>query len=170
MFLPKTKYSEPKYTRGGKFFLKDGTSYTGWYFTTFKNESFTGKTPSDTSKLLEEHKDGDLLVDDLSFYNDLIIPTEKDYTEGKFLRYFIQDKRNKVIIELKKEKYGKLIKEPFTVGTIVEWDLTTPSENITKNGYIYFGSASKNKETILLAEKTIVGLSSAIKSYSEFVK
>ena len=169
MYLPKSKYSKPLYTRGDEYLLSNNTFYTGWYFTTYKGEAYTGKVPSRSSrKLLKENRSD--LFNQEKFSSDFILPTPDDMEQGFMIRYYIQDKRNKSIIEVKKERYNMFIKQSHLTGVQIRWDLSKPSDDVKKGAYIYFGSASKNKETVLLAEETVVGLSSAIKSYSEFVK
>jgi len=169
MYLPKSKYSKPKYSRGERFQLLNGTDYIGWYFKTYKNEYFTGKAPTSRSQKLKE-----LITDDTGdtgkqFVNDYVRPTEENYKNGFLTRFFLQDVRNKSIIEVKQTKYNTLRKLPYINGVKIDWVLKSPAEDGVKNGYIFFGSASKNKELVLEAEETITGLSSAIKSFSEFI-
>ena len=40
MYIPLSKYSEPKYTRGNELEKKDGTFYKGWYFTDLAGSFF----------------------------------------------------------------------------------------------------------------------------------
>ena len=46
MYLPKGKYSKPKYSYGGDLEMLDGTPYKGYYFTDQAGNSFTGSKPS----------------------------------------------------------------------------------------------------------------------------
>ena len=107
---------------------------------------------------------------EVKFTNDIIKPTEKDCEQEYFDRYFLEDRRNKNIIEVKKSKYLNFKKKSYINSTSVKWDLTTPVENLKRGSYIYFGSAAKNKEAVLNAENDIKNLSSIIKNYGEFVK
>ena len=170
MYLPRSKYSQPIYSRGDSLFLPSGKAYTGWYFETYDGRYFTGKTPTKTSEELTEDKHTDLFISAKRFTNDLIIPTELDYKNEFITRYFMQDKRNKSIIEVKKKKFEELNKFQHIQGIKIKWNLKAPAENINQGSYIYFGSAAKNKELILDAEKTISGLSKTINNYGEFVK
>ena len=169
MYLPKSKYSKPLYTRGGEYLLPNGREYVGWYFETYKGEAYSGKTPSRYSQKIFNSKKSDTNVD-IRFVNDLIIPTLKEIEQGFFTRYYIQDRRNRNIIEVKKQKYLVLSKRNYLKGVKLLWNLSKPADDIKQGPYIYFGSASKNKETVIEAEKQMPGLSSTIKSYSEFVK
>lgn len=170
MYLPKSKYSKPKYTRGDQFELLNGTDYIGWYFKTYRDEYFTGKAPTSKSQKLKELIKDDTGDTGRQFVNDYVKPTEEDYENGFITRFFLQDVRNKSIIEVKQTKYNTLRKLPYINGVKIDWVLTSPAQDGVKNGYIFFGSASKNKELVLEAEKVIKNLSSTIKSYGEFVK
>ena len=172
MYLPKSKYSPPKYTRGDEFVLDSGKYYTGWYFTTYKNEYYTGKEPSKTSDKLypEDYSQSDVNTPNSNFSSKTNFPLEKDYKEGFFIRYFLQDKRSKKIIEGDKKLYLEFKKKTYIKSVTVTWHLTSPAEDVKQGPYVYFGSASKNKESILAAEDTINGLSAIIKSYDQFVK
>ena len=52
MYLPKGKYSKPKYSYGGDLTSVDGTPYKGFYFTDQAGNSFTGSKPGRNSKVL----------------------------------------------------------------------------------------------------------------------
>ena len=171
MYIPKSKYKPAKYTNGDKFTQPDGTFYTGWYVETFRGDFLSGKAPTKNSlKLTEESNVEGNYLDSYSFSNDIIIPTEKNYRDGFFYRYYVQDKRSRAIIEATQNKYNYFLRQRYTQEVEVKWILQGPAENINKGLYIYFGAASKNEEAIKEAELTIKGLSSLIKSYSEFVK
>ena len=170
MYLPKSKYSKPIYSRGDSLYLPSGKAYTGWYFETYNDKYYTGKTPTRTSQELVKEVHTDAFNPAKRFTNDLIIPTELNYKDGYITRYFLQDKRTKSIIEAKKKKYLELKKFQYIQSIKVKWNLTAPAENINEGPYVFFGSASKNKELILDAEKTIEGLSNSINNYGQFVK
>ena len=170
MYIPKSKYKPAKYTNGDKFTQPDGTYYSGWYVETFRGEYLSGKVPSSSSKVLIDTTVSEEFTPKFKFTNDIIIHTEKNYSDGYFYRYFIQDKRNTKLIEVTVEKYNYFLKQNYTKEVQVKWILQGPAENINRGLYVYFGAAAKNKESIIEAEKTITGLSSIINSYSQFVK
>jgi len=171
MYLPKSKYSKPKYTRGDLFILKNGDAYTGWYFETYDKKYFTGKQPSKNSKPIIAFRENTASGgSEIKFTNDIIKPTQAEHEQGYFYRYFIQDIRNKSIVEVKLEKYNKFSTKNYINSEKVKWDLTTPVDNVKKGNYIYFGSEAKNKETILELENNIPGIVNIVKSYSEFIK
>ena len=171
MYLPKSKYKKPEYTRGVRFVQPDGTFYTGWYVETYQGKFLSGKVPSDSSLKLEDNQlSNESEFIEKKFVSDIIIPTENDYKNGYIIRNFVQDKRNKNIIEVNQVNYSYYLKFRHVTCKQIKWDLTLPSENVTKGLYVYYGSASKNEQTVLEAEKEITKLSNYIKSYSQFVR
>ena len=168
MYLPKSKYGQPKYTRGDEFALSDGTGYVGWYFLTYEDKGFTGRTPSKKSERLYRLTETDDYTSKLVYSNDFIAPKESDYQVGYFTRYFLQDDRNKSIIEVNKQKYTKFSKLSYINPLSLKWDLSEPYQDIKFNGYIYYGSKYKNKKLLEEAEKAMKGISALIKSYDEF--
>lgn len=174
MYLPKGKYSKPKYSYGGDLSMLDGTSYKGYYFTDQAGNTFTGSKPSSDSKLLIRTSE-ELVTESTKttafkrFVSQTISPTEKDYENGFFTRYFLQDKRSEKIIEVKLKKYKYWQKYYFIEGLKLTWLLTTPIKNIKKGPYVFFGSESKNKETVL-DQKIIRFPENYFVSYSEFIR
>lgn len=169
MFIPKSKYTEPKYTRGDLLNTSKGAPYTGWYFVAYGSDYYAGKEPLPTTEELTLRVTK-VATPPKKFRTKLIAPTEIEFKEGSFSRYFIQDKRTTKIIETDKANYKYFINLPYTVGAVVEWNLSKPAEDIMKGPYVYYGSITRNRELIENAEKTIRGLSTFIKSYKEFVE
>ena len=169
MYIPLSKYSEPKYTRGNELEKKDGTFYKGWYFSDLAGNFFAGKKPSNNTISLSvaNHE----LTDEVpkkEFTGEYIQPTEANHNNGFFIRYFLQDKRSKKIIEVKKEKFDFLKRFPYITSLELEWLLTSPIENINKGPYIYFGSAARNKETVM-NQSVIDFPKDYFKNYYEFI-
>lgn len=176
MYLPAQKYSEPTYTRGNEFVLSDGTVYTGWYFVSYSGTTFTGKSPGRNSKQLtaiSSSNQYDINAGENTeniFVTELVFPTEQDYKVGYFTRYFVQDKRNLNIIEVSSKNKTKVLQLPYVRYQTVKWILNGPADDSKYGPYISFGAANQNKQAVLEAEKTIIGLSSFIKSYKQFVR
>ena len=168
MYLPKSKYTGPKHTRGGEFALRSGAEYRGWYFEAYTGEFFTGKEPSSRSKRLRriDVEDSTELI---TFTSQIVAPTKADYRKGSFIRYFAEDKRNGKVIEIGKEKSKLLATKGYIKITSVEWLLNGPADNIERNGYIYEGAASKNKKAVEIASRETKNLNLVIKDYSKFV-
>jgi hypothetical protein len=169
MYLPKSKYNV-KHTKGGEIFNPNGSEYIGFYIETFTGEIYTGKSFSKNTIKLTDLRLADLTDDNpLVLKNDFIRPTDQDYLNEKFNRYYIQDRRTKNIVEVNKDNYKRFDPLSYTISVIISWVLKGPVGDINKGPYIYFGAASQNKESIIEAEKTIKGLSQIVNNYGEFV-
>ena len=169
MYLPKSKYIV-KSTKGGEFLRKDGTYFVGTYIETYKGNFYEGKEfKSGLPSLKDTRNIGEFDNKPVKFSNNLIKPTEKDYENGKFTRYFIQDKRNKSIIEVNRKNFLKFNREVYVKTLSLDWILSSPLENINKGPYIYFGARAQNKETVEKAEKVIKGINQFIINLDEFV-
>lgn len=168
MYLPKSKYSEAKHTRGDKFLLK-GKPYVGWYFKTFLDEYFTGNFPGDNNQKLT-------LINELrvqvipKFINEQTEPTSGDREKGTFKRYFLQDRRNQKIVEVKKESYFSFTKRTYIKGITIEWIIKGPAKDVIKPPYPYYGAESKNKKLIESQNNLLPGLKDFIKDYGKFVE
>lgn len=167
MYLPKSKYSETKYTRGKEYVTKDGKFYTGAYFITYSGKFYTGAKPSKNARELMRLDEEALKI---PFISEHIQPTAKDYEQGYIIRYFSQDKRNKNVIETGKKKYLQLSKLPYVEGISFKWYISQPAEDVKKGDYIFSGSISKNKSMLEQIGEDIKGILLLIKSPSEFVK
>lgn len=169
MYLPKSKYNV-KHTKGGELFNEDGSEYIGPYIESFTGEVYKGKKFTSNTVELKDFRTADSGDDrPLILKNDYIKPTDKDYEKGVLYRYFVQDRRTNAIIEANYKNYIKLRALNYTVTAKVEWILEGPIADVNNGLYIYFGAASQNKESILAAEKTIIGLSQIISNYGQFV-
>jgi hypothetical protein len=169
MYLPKSKYIT-KYSAGDEFIKPDGSAYTGYFIETYKGNFYQGKEfNSNSIKLRDIRALNEFSLIESDFVNNIVIPTEKDYKKGSFIRYFLQDKRNKQIIEVNKNNFLNLKKQNFTIAVSIEWVLSQPLEDLNKGPYIYFGAKTQNKESVEKAEKEIKGLSQFIFNYGQFV-
>ena len=173
MYRPKGKISKPKYSNG-TFEKPDGTPYVGFYFEDSAGNLYSGKGPGKNTKVLIDSTDTEeskfTTTPGFNFFSsEMIFPTEEDYENGFFIRYFLQDNRSSKIIEVGKDKYSNFRGKRNINSVTIEWLLTTPIENVEKGPYVYFGSKAKNKETIEKQED-IPNLSSYIKNFAQFIK
>lgn len=168
MYLPKSKYNV-KHTKGGELFNPNGSEYIGSYIETFTGDIYTGKQFSSSTKKLKDFRFADNTSSPLVLKNDFIRPTDQDYINEKFNRYYIQDRRTKIIVEVNKENYKRFNALNYTISVVISWILKGPVGDINKGPYIYFGASSQNKESIVEAEETIKGLSQIVNNYGEFV-
>ena len=75
-------------------------------------------------------------------------PTERDYTAGTYVRYFLIDRRDSKIYEVGKTKYANLKSSNFVNRASVNWNLTGPVEDTKVGDYIYPGTGTKNQQII----------------------
>lgn len=170
MALPKSKYSDPLHSPGNEFTL-DGKNYVGWYVITYQDKYFSGKTLTRDSKEIfpvefEDTVDNNTKV----FVEQVTEPTVDDRIEGVWRRYFIQNKNNLHIIEVKKERFQSYRKSAGYNTALLNWKLKGPADNLSINGYTYFGASHINRLNTEGLEKTIKGITEYIKDYSEFVE
>ena len=96
-------------------------------------------------------------------------PTEEDYIQGSFRRYFLQDVRSGEIKEINSETYKNIINKGYYRRTKLEWNLLGPSEDETVNGYIYPGAVARNRDVVLQAEEAIPGMTEFLSDLKQFV-
>ena len=169
MYIPKSKYSTPKHTPGDEFTL-NGKNYIGWYIQLSTGEYYTGKVFNASAKKLISSTETTPMTPYLSFISVNAVPSVNDRANSKWTRYFLQDQRNKQIIEVDKLKYNAFSAKPYVTRSTVEWELKGPVENKVIDGYQYYGAAHQNRVKVEELEKSIPGISSFIKDYGQFVE
>lgn len=171
MYLPKFKYKPPKFSPGVHFSLPNGKPYVGWYFETYKQEFYSGKEPGpDNKKLTPLQVPSHLEIPANIFTPTIIRPTPADIQKGFFTRYFVQDRRNKKIVEVKKDKYDQYKTIDYLDRLEIKWVTKKPAEDTLMFDYKVEGAATKNKQTIQDIESKFPGIKNLIKSYAEFVQ
>lgn len=168
MYLPKSKYKPAKYTRGEEFTLNN-SPYTGWYFETYKEEFYTGRVPGKGNNLLTK-VGGEEKESKLRFIPQRVDESTLDRTKPTFKRYYIQDTRNKRIIEVLKEKYYEFTRKTYIKGIELDWRIKGPAETVFKGKYLYEGAEKKNKTTVEGFNNLMPGLKDYISDYKEFVE
>jgi hypothetical protein len=96
-------------------------------------------------------------------------PTEEDYVQGTFRRYFLQDVRSGEIKEINSETYKNIANKGYYRRTKLEWNLLGPSEDETVNGYIYPGAVARNRDVVSQAEEVIPGMTEFLSDLKQFV-
>ena len=96
-------------------------------------------------------------------------PTEEDYIQGSFRRYFLQDVRNSEIKEITSETYKNIADKGYYRRTKLEWNLLGPSEDEIVNGYSYPGAVARNRDVVLQAEEAIPGITEFLSDLKQFV-
>lgn len=176
MFLPKSKYKGPfTASDGEKKILVEATKevFKGQYFITYKNELFEGRFPKEAGRKLiyateleKKEKESNVLPTPKPA---LIKPTEKDYENKRFTRYFVQDKRTEKILEVNLATFKESIKLPSYKTLSLEWWIEGPVEDTYFNGYLYIGAKSRNLKTVETAEKSLKGIKNYLFQLDEFV-
>lgn len=172
MYLPKIKIKKPNKTVLNDMIDTSGIPFVGDFFETYKGEYFSGTKPSSNSKPLiykNSIESNFPTAQDSTFKTEFTPPTEKELANGTFKRYFIQDKRNKNIIEVTKEKFDNSEKNLFTTKVSLDWTLTPPAKDVYFNGVRFDGAETKNRLAVQSTSKTIEGLQDYIKDYAQFV-
>lgn len=103
-------------------------------------------------------------------------PTEDDYKEGKFTRYFIKKRNNSAapIIEIDDRQFnranyskGGIDKNLYKVIEL-DWKITGPKNDVLKLGMIVvFGVEDTNKRTLILKEKEMSGILEKLTNLTE---
>ena len=176
MYLPKSKYKGPFSASGGDkkvLVLETEEVYRGKYFVTYKGKLFEGRFPKEAGRelifektLLKKRAEENVTPTPTS---SLIVPTEKDYQNKQFKRYFSRDKRTGKIIEVDLKEYKNIKNYPSFTGLEISWWIEGPALDTKYNGYLYEGAISRNKKALTKAEKTFPGISSYLFSLDEFV-
>jgi len=96
-------------------------------------------------------------------------PTEDDYIQGSFRRYFLQDVRNAEIKEITSETYKSIADKGYYRRTKLEWNIVGPSEDEIVNGYSYPGAIARNRDVVLQAEEAIPGMTEFLSDLKQFV-
>jgi len=170
MYLPKSQYKKAVYTRGQEFFLPDGKPYIGWCFEIYTKDVYTGKSPGQGNIKLTRGDKGSTVDNKLRFIPERVDESTLDRTKPTFKRYYIQDTRNKRIIEVLKEKYYEFTRKTYIKGIELDWRIKGPAETIFKGKYLYEGAEKKNKTTVEGFNNLIPGLKDYISDYKEFVE
>lgn len=176
MFLPKSKYKGPFTATGGdnELLVKETLKpYRGKYITTYKGQYFEGETPQEAKRELILRKDYEKSLERDNNLKPLTAtnegPSEKDYKNKKYARYFVKDLRKGKIIEVNLKEFNTAKDYPAHSVLKLEWDLSKPADDTMYRGYLYIGSASKNQKTIEEAEKSMKGIKNYLKDPKQFV-
>jgi hypothetical protein len=148
MYFPKSQYTGNLYTDGTQYVIAtSGDLYKGYYFKTYSNELYTGKTPEDgpTQLLIELTEilpESDAIVPTKPVYiysseftsydkkpetryiplPNMTLPTPDDYKQGVFTRYFCKKTNELKYIEIDQKTYSKLASQSSDIA----WDLYIP--------------------------------------------
>ena len=149
MFVPKSKYSTKK-TPGREFETSDGKEYRGQVVSLYTGRVYAGSNPSRLGEELfpfgtfKKKSEASKIV----LAQEYPKPTERDYTAGTYVRYFLIDRRDSKIYEVGKTKYTNLKSSKFVSRVSTNWNLIGPVEDTILESYIFRGTGSKNQKLI----------------------
>lgn len=176
MFLPKSKYKGPFTASGGEqeLLVKETLKpYRGMYIVTYKGEYYEGESPQEAKRQLilksdyEKSKKSENTLPPIKQTQEG--PTEADYKNKKYKRYFVKDLRKGKILEVDQKEFNKAETYPSHSTLSIEWDLSTPVDDTYFRGYLYIGSASRNSKTVESAEKIMKGIKNLLNNPKQFV-
>jgi len=162
MYYPKNKIkTNQTATDVDRFYvIATGESYYGFYYKLYDGKSYTGKFPGDgLNQLLG------IIDEGVSNLNPIyapalnttstppLYPTEQDYKNGMFLRYFSKKRNEYLFEELTKSQYDTLnnprnndytIYQPF----FIKWMLTGEQQKVADFNF-YSIKGAEDKEGVL---------------------
>jgi hypothetical protein len=201
-YYPKNKVSPSQYTRGNEYvFASSGKDYIGYYYKAFDGKYFTGQTPSYNDFELVPKSVNSPGSDDYLFVRSkanrilnilnpdlkslpqtllpkpsVVFPTNEDYANGFFTRYFAKRINTNpiTIFEISQQTYNDLFnKSPkynFALYEVTRlpWQITGQLETTTENGIITRGVRQVNMETVQQANLVFIGIDQYLTDYTEF--
>jgi len=173
IYYPTGQIQNGLYTQGKEWMLEDGTEYIGDYHTYITGEVFTKSSyVENISKKLVPYIDllqssnkntfkYDSLIDDkvdsfVSAKYQKTTPSEEDYNNGFYYRFFAKRHFNGIITEVSEDNFNELQLEHYKTLELA-WKLRDDAIVV-------------NQKQVRTAEKDIKGISNYITNYSEFVK
>ena len=156
-YYPKNKIKTNQVTApGDQFYLKStGLGYTGFYYKLSNGQAYTGKFPGDGVN--------ELLVNNLPTQMSSpvtktpsptlpLYPTDQDYKNGMFVRYFFKKRNEYLFKELTKSEYDTLNKTSNVEYTLykpfsIKWMLTGDEQTVKKYNY-YSVKVVEEKENV----------------------
>ena len=171
MWVPKMKYIAGLFALKGIFKLPDGSDYTGPYHQDETGDFKTGDYPTedsvtiieDPNELTEEQR-----AEEEFFSSFNILPTPKDYKRGFILRYFLKDTITNKIIEVNESFYESKSNVLYIQRLTIKWIIDKPLKDIFNQGYVYKGTISRNKESVMKGTLIMRGIDSYITNFSKF--
>ena len=155
MYYPKSQIITNLSSNGDLVYKSNKTPYFGFYYKLSNGKSFTGKTPQDgPNEELIYPSDPTPIINTEgkvpTYY--LNIPTEQDYQNGTFPRYFCKKANELIYIEISKDTFDKLTNQDpkiywqLYVPFQINWKLTGSQEDVFRvNRNIVEIAINKNK-------------------------
>lgn len=173
MFIPKIRTKIGGKLAGKLLDPKTRRLFTGKFVKDFKGNYFKGERITRNSEPLEFIPDDRSIEAITGLTHKYTSPSDSDYTNGFFIRYFIKDAPTKKVFEVNKEDYllERKAKKVYRKTLKIQWFIKGPAEDTTLNGYLYPGTKSKNQDIINQAERELPGIAAQLlKDPGQFVK
>jgi hypothetical protein len=172
MYVPKSKIQTNLTTPGKEYFINDtGNDYSGLYYKMYDGKAYTGKFPGDgVNKLLIKYTivspSGDpetpstatKVMPSLTTSSvPPLFPTEQDYKNGMFNRYFSKKRNEYLFEELTKAQYDQLndpsslrftLYQPF----FIKWMLTGEKQKVADFNFYSIRNAEEKEGVLGLNE------------------
>jgi len=157
-YYPKNKIKTNLTTSGKEYLLASTlTSYSGFYYRLYNGEAYTGKFPGDgdnnrlipiTQGITQPSPQSLTTTDVPPLY-----PTEKDYENGMFMRYFSRKRNEYLFEELTKDQYDALNNPKNVMFTLyqpffIKWMLTGDKQTVVDFNF-YSIRTAEEKEGVL---------------------
>lgn len=168
MYIPKNQY-KIKQAYSGEFTKVDGTEYTGPYIEVANGTFYQGDRLSNVPVRIFSVEESQTIAIERP-YNDYFGPTEQNYTQGFYTRYFTRDKRNGKFVELSKEQWNSKKTLKYVTAGKLNWFLIGPLEDGKINDIPYKGTATRNLETLQNLEKEFPGITNFFDNPGQFVR
>jgi hypothetical protein len=198
-YYPKSRIIENRQANQGEFILPDGKEYTGPYYTTFDNQSFTGANPFTVNSRpliprISSNNEGSIIqnesleiFDTLNPLNLSLIdptpstptPTAEDYQKGKITRYFARQRNGTQfrVMEISKDTFDALnnrskgLNTSLWKTTSIFWQISGPERTQVVNGIRrQAGIIDTNQRVIEQAEKNFIGLKQYLTDLKQFAR
>lgn len=115
-YIPQNKIQTNLYTKGNEFtYLNSSNQYIGYYHKLYNGKYFTGATPNFSDKVeIKIISDGEGTIPYYplnTVYYSPILPTQQDYSNGEFTRYFSIKRNQPIFTEIDKNTYNQFQKQ-----------------------------------------------------------
>ena len=161
-YYPKNKIKTNQTSTGEYIYKSTGETYIGIYYKLYDGKAYTGKFPGDgDNKELIEVKDPlDIPEPPKSLTTTNVpplFPTEQDYKDGMFIRYFSKKRNEYLFEELTKDQYDtlnnpKLIRYTIYKPFYIKWMLTGDKQKVADYNFYSIRNAEEKEEVLGLNE------------------
>ena len=168
LFLNNVEYIGPYNVKA------DGTYHTLARFVTGKSKQLKTKKSTLYQDLLKITGGIDVSEKNGQVVDNTIIPTNEDYKNGVYTRYFIKTKGSKTIVEVNEETLGQIgvkIDDNLYVGFELDWKLTGPLNDIFVDGIRQqAGVRDTNRRTLQRLEQEYIGITEKLQNLTQFYR